>query len=45
MPIEIQELLTKREELRAQKNFDEADKIRAEIEEKGYTVNDESFKG
>lgn len=45
MSQEIQELLKKRDELRAQKNFEEADKIRAEIEEKGYTVNDESFKG
>lgn len=45
MPQEIRELLKKRNELRAQKNFEEADKIRAEIEEKGYTVNDESFKG
>ncbi len=45
IPAEIKELLKKREELRAQKNFEEADKMRDQIEEKGYTVSDESFKG
>ena len=37
---EIQELAAKREELRKNKKFDEADKIRIQIEAKGYKVED-----
>ena len=40
IPQEIEDLMMKREELRKQKNFAEADKIRDEIVKKGYTVND-----
>lgn len=39
---EIKKLLQKREELRKQKNYDEADAIRKQIEEKGYVVKDSS---
>ncbi len=42
MPREIYELLEQRNKLRHEKKFEEADKIRDEIEEKGYTVSDES---
>jgi cysteinyl-tRNA synthetase len=38
---EINNLLKKREELRSQKKFDEADLVRKEIEEKGWKVVDE----
>jgi len=37
---EIQELLDKREKLRGEGKFSEADKIREKIEEKGYRVSD-----
>jgi cysteinyl-tRNA synthetase len=40
MPWEIVELLKKRDELRAQGKFDEADAIRDEIEKRGFTVQD-----
>ena len=41
LPPEIQTLLVKRRELRAAKNYAEADKIRDEILAKGYQVKDE----
>ncbi len=37
---EIKHLMQKREELRKEKKFEEADKIREEIEKSGYTVKD-----
>lgn len=40
---EIKELLQKREELRKEKRFEEADKIRKEIENLGFVVNDTSL--
>ena len=43
MPEEIKKLLEQREELRAQKKFEEADKIRKQIEDKGFSVNDSSL--
>ncbi|CAN5336052.1 cysteine--tRNA ligase [soil metagenome] len=42
IPEEIKKLIVKREELRTTGNYEEADKIRDEIIEKGYTVKDES---
>jgi len=43
IPNNIQALITKREQLRKEKNFEEADKIRKEIEDAGYPVNDTSL--
>jgi cysteinyl-tRNA synthetase len=43
IPDNIQELMNKRENLRKQKKFDEADKMRREIEDLGYKVNDSSI--
>lgn len=40
VPDEIQQLAKRREELRAQKKWDEADKLRQEISEKGFRVDD-----
>jgi cysteinyl-tRNA synthetase len=40
VPEEIRKLLEKREELRREKKFTEADQIRQEIEAKGYPVKD-----
>lgn len=40
IPAEITKLAKKREELRKQEKFEEADKIRIEIEKKGYKVED-----
>jgi cysteinyl-tRNA synthetase len=40
IPQEVLDLMKYRMELRSQGRFDEADKIRAEIEKRGYTVND-----
>lgn len=40
VPKEIKELLRKREELRAEKRFEESDKIRKQIEDLGYEVRD-----
>lgn len=40
MPEEIINLLKKREELRQDKNFEEADKIRKQIEDAGFKVKD-----
>ena len=39
---EVQALAKKREELRRDKKFDEADAVRKQIEGKGYTVEDTS---
>ncbi|HET7099119.1 MAG TPA: cysteine--tRNA ligase [Patescibacteria group bacterium] len=44
IPDEIKNLMEKREELRKQKKYDEADKIRIQIEEAGFSVNDTSNK-
>lgn len=43
MPREIKQLMEKREELRKEKKFDEADKIRKQIEEAGFKVEDTSL--
>lgn len=40
VPSEIQELAEKREELRKAGNYEEADKIRSEIESKGFVIED-----
>ena len=40
---EVKKLMEKREKLRKEKNFEEADKIRKQIEKMGYTVNDTSL--
>ena len=40
IPDEIQKLVDKRKEFRAKNQFEEADKIRTQIEEKGFTVED-----
>lgn len=44
IPHEIQKLMDKRESLRKEKKFDEADAIRKQIEEAGYEVSDTSLK-
>lgn len=43
MPPEIKKLISLRKELRKEKKFEEADKIRKQIEEAGYSVNDASL--
>jgi len=40
VPDEVQELVGKRERLRAEKKFEEADKVRDEIGESGYVIRD-----
>ena len=40
IPSEIQELMQKRETLRKEKKFAEADKLRDEIVKMGYTISD-----
>lgn len=40
IPSEVQDLLTKREEARSSKDFGEADRLRGEIENRGYHVDD-----
>lgn len=40
IPVEIQELVDKREALRKSGNYEEADKVRAEIESKGFILED-----
>lgn len=40
IPSEITELITKREQLRIEKKWSEADKVRMQIEEKGFEVKD-----
>jgi len=42
VPEEIQELINKRNQLRQEKKFEEADGVRKEIEGKGYTLKDTS---
>ena len=42
LPAEVQSLLTQREQARAQKNWQEADRLRSTLETKGYKVNDDS---
>lgn len=44
IPNDIKILISKREELRKEKKFEEADKIRKEIEDAGFTVNDTQLK-
>lgn len=44
IPDNIKKLISKREQLRKEKNFEEADKIRKEIEEAGFPVNDTPLK-
>lgn len=43
MPEEIKKLIDKREELRKEKKFEEADKIRKQIEEAGFEVKDSTI--
>ncbi len=43
IPENIKNLISKREELRNEKKFEEADKIRKDIEDLGYSVNDKSI--
>ena len=40
VPIEIRKLITNREEARKQKNWEESDKLRKLIAEKGYKILD-----
>lgn len=40
LPVEIQALVDKRESFRAEKNWEESDKIRAQLSELGYAVED-----
>jgi cysteinyl-tRNA synthetase len=42
MPAEVQNLLKEREELRKQRKYEEADKIRAKIVEMGFSVEDKN---
>ena len=43
VPNEVLELVEKREKLRKEKKWEEADKIRAQIEEMGYRVDDTAY--
>ena len=43
MRIDINELVEKRNEARKNKDFALSDKLRAEIEEKGYIIDDTPF--
>ena len=40
IPANIQELVEKREKFRKEKNYPESDKLRTEIEELGYILED-----
>ena len=40
IPVEIEQLAKKREEARNNKDFDEADRLRDVIAEKGFTLED-----
>lgn len=40
IPLEVSQLLEKREDLRKDGKYEEADKVRSEIEEKGFTIED-----
>ena len=42
IPDEIKKLAEKREQLRKEKKYDEADEVRKEIEKKGYIIEDTS---
>lgn len=42
IPAEVQELIDKREALRKEKDFREADRLRAEIEKRGFAIEDSS---
>lgn len=44
LPDDIRKLMEKREQLRKDKNFEEADKIRKQIEDAGYEVEDKPLK-
>lgn len=43
VPNNIKKLMEKREKLRKEKNFEEADKLRTQIEEAGYKVEDKTI--
>jgi len=43
LPSDIKDLMKKREDLRREKKFEEADKIRKEIETAGFEINDPSL--
>ena len=43
IPSEVSELAEKREKYRKEEKWDEADKIRAQIEEMGYKVDDTTY--
>ena len=43
IPNDVKALISKREQLRKEKNFTEADKIRKQIEEMGYPISDTSI--
>lgn len=43
LPVEVQTLLAKREEVRAHQNFAESDRLRDEIKTLGYLVNDKPY--
>ncbi len=43
IPREVSELVKKREELRQQKNWTEADKLRAQIKDLGYEIEDTTY--
>lgn len=43
IPEKIKELMEKREQLRREKNFEEADKLRIKIEEAGFQIKDTSL--
>lgn len=43
MPVEVKELIKKRSDLRAKKKWDEADKVREEIEGKGFKIADDKI--
>ena len=40
LPIEIVKLINEREKAREEKNFEESDRLREEIEKKGYIADD-----
>lgn len=42
IPAEVKALAEKRKQMREEKKFEETDKLRQEIEEKGYAVEDSS---
>ena len=40
IPAEIKKLVSEREKARKEKNFEEADKLRNQLKEKGYVLED-----